>query len=349
MSKSILREGGRYNVRRTSPDEFSLSVPVKTDDLGMVERSCPDDQCCPGVYKVKFGTGITDEGYDRCFCPYCRQEGDPSDALPEAHRKYLETVLLTEVEKGIGDMFEDALDLDSGSHRRIGSDMFSMEMRLERKHRPPPLPPRDETLRRDVTCPECGLEHAVFGLATWCPDCGADIFLTHVRADLDVVRKMLDDIPSRKERLGGRVMARDTENALEDVVSIFEAVMKHTYQRTVAPEGLAKPERVGNAFQNLNHAEVLFRDVGIELFERHSPKLVEQMRHTFAKRNPITHSLGVVDRRFVDQGETAKVGTEVNLTVEEVLTATEFVESVASDTYARLTEGRKSACKITVK
>ena len=149
-------------------------------------------------------------------------------------------------------MFEDALDLDSGSHRRIGSDMFSMEMRLERKHRSPPLPPRDETLRRDVTCPECGLEHAVFGLATWCPDCAADIFLTHVRADLDVVRKMLDDIPSRKERLGGRVMARDTENALEDVVSIFEAVMKHTYQRTVCP---GRPCQAREGWERLSELE----------------------------------------------------------------------------------------------
>jgi ribosomal protein S27E len=53
-----------------------------------------------------------------------------------------------------------------------------MEMSYKPGHLPQIRPTIEEELRRDVTCPKCGLEHAVFGLASWCPDCGAIFFLS---------------------------------------------------------------------------------------------------------------------------------------------------------------------------
>ncbi len=100
-----------------------------------------------------------------------------------------------------------------------------MEMTYKPGHPPSVRKPFEEEIQRDVVCPHCGLDHVVFGLATWCGDCGRDIFLTHVRAEYGVVQKMLGDVVRRQEELGPRVGARDIDNALEDVVSIYEATL----------------------------------------------------------------------------------------------------------------------------
>jgi len=76
--------------------------------------------------------------------------------------------------------------------------------------------PFEEELRRDLICPPCTLVHAVFGLATWCPDCGQDIFMVHVGKEFEVIRAMLGDVDRRRRELGPRVAARDIENALEE-------------------------------------------------------------------------------------------------------------------------------------
>jgi hypothetical protein len=60
--------------------------------------------------------------------------------------------------------------------------------------------PIEEELRRDITCPTCGLAHAIFGLATWYPDCGTDIFLKHVDAEFDVILKSFSAVDARKTR-----------------------------------------------------------------------------------------------------------------------------------------------------
>lgn len=88
-----------------------------------------------------------------------------------------------------------------------------------------------------ILCPHCTLDQTVFGLATWCADCGADIFLTHFDGELAVTRLMVDDIERRKESLGSRVAAKDLENCLEVVVSAFEAAVKAVTRRAPAKRG----------------------------------------------------------------------------------------------------------------
>jgi hypothetical protein len=105
----------------------------------------------------------------------------------------------------------------------FGGGFISVELNYKPGSKPPIRYPYEEELRRDVTCSRCALEHAVFGLATWCPNCGADILPTHAALELDVLRTALGGVDQRRERLGARVAARDVENALEDAVSIFEA------------------------------------------------------------------------------------------------------------------------------
>lgn len=343
MGNDLLRPGGRYNVRRTARDEYTMSIPMPADDLGMTARECPELGCAPGYFKIKLGTGVVEPGYERCYCPYCGREGEQGDFLTRQQQDYAESVVLSETRAGVERMMKDALGLDSRGRRRMGGGMFSIDMSMKSSPPRPVVMPYEEELRRDVTCPHCTLEHAVFGLAVWCADCGKDIFLAHVAAELDVLRKVLSEVPGRRERLGPRVAARDIENALEDTVSLFEAVMKFIYRRKLtetvgAGEADARLSRHRNAFQNPSRACEIARDeLGVELFRPIGRDGQEAVDNTFQKRHAITHNLGVVDRKYLEHGAvTGGLGREVPLTAEEVGKIVDLVGQVLTNLYLGL-------------
>ncbi len=343
MGRDFLRPGGHYNVRRTGRDEYTMSVAMPADELGMTARECPEPGCAPGYFKIKFGTGVAEPGYERCYCPYCRREGEQGDFHTADQQSYMESVVLGETRTGVERMMKETLGLDSRGRRRMGGGMFSIEMSMKSSPRCPVVVPYEEELRRDVICPHCTLAHAVFGLAVWCADCGKDIFLTHVAAELDGVRKVLGEVVGRRERLGPRVAARDVENALEDTVSIFEAVMKFTYKRKLietveAQEADTSLSRLRNAFQNPAHAaEVVRNELGVDLFGPIGREGEEAVGSTFQKRHAITHNLGVVDRKYLEHGSaTSSLGREVPVTGEEVGRTVDLVEQVLATLYARL-------------
>jgi hypothetical protein len=186
--------------------------------------------------------------------------------------------------------------------------------------------PFEEEVRRDVVCPSCGLDQSVYGLATWCSDCGQDIFLTHVEAELSVIRSMLGDVERRRELLGIRVAAKDLENCLEDTVSIFEAVLRVLVKRYQRQVGISDEEidaffkKIGNAFQSVERAQDVFSSkIGMPLFVESSTSEVEKLAHIFEKRHTITHNLGVVDKKYIEKARTAEEeGKEVLVTTTDI-------------------------------
>src|SRR6266436_6790515 len=144
MTDSIFREGGPYNVKYTGPHTSRASVPIPADSDGLVGRECTDEKCSPGYFKIKPGTGIT-EGQAEAYCPYCRQAATPSDFLTRAQRAYAVKVMGNEARPGVARLLKEALGLRT----------------LPALRATPVAPPMEEALRRDVTCPHCGLEHSV--------------------------------------------------------------------------------------------------------------------------------------------------------------------------------------------
>lgn len=235
MSRDILRPGGPLNFRNTGGDTYEASISIPLDDAGRVARECPNEGCAPGYFKVKLGTGLSDQ--PSMFCPYCRSEASPDKFHTQEQGRYAKDLLLNSVSAGFDEMLRNAFGLNSSGTRKIGSGLISMEMSLKSEPLAPVRPPYEEDVRRDVVCPHCALDQTVFGLARWCSDCGEDIFLTHIRGELSVLERMVGDIGRREQELGRRVAAKDLENCLEDAVSIFEAAMKAIVRRFFGDEG----------------------------------------------------------------------------------------------------------------
>jgi hypothetical protein len=344
MSNSYFENGGPFDLRHSGQDEITMSLPIPTDSYGMLARECTDESCIPGYFKVKPGTGIVGE-QQIAYCPYCRRGAPPSGFLTKAQRQYATDAVMSEAVVAVDRMIKRALKLGPTGRKSFGRGMFSISLAYKSGGRPEVSRPVEEELRRDLRCPHCTLEHAVFGLATWCPDCGRDVFETHLDAEFQVVRRILAAVEERRSTLGPRVAARDIENALEDTVSVFEAVSKLLVRRHLVATGRAIDEvdkllerTIRSQFQNPELASRLWRDhLGLSLFDEVTPNVVATLSRTFVKRHPITHNLGVVDRKYLERVESGELhGREVRVSVAEVEAAIESTATVLTTVYRRL-------------
>ena len=343
MSDDLFRKGGPHHIRRTGRDQYSMSISLPLDDEGRMARKCPDDECSPGYFKVKGGTGITD-GQETAYCPYCKKEAEPNDFITKEQHRYIESLVSREAHEGVEKMLKGALGIGNSGRKRIRGDSLSIEMSLRSGSKPIVRRPFEEEVRRDVICSYCGLDQAVYGLATWCADCGEDIFLTHVEAELSVVQSMLGDVERRREQQGPRVAAKDLENCLEDIVSIFEAVLKLLVKRYLRQVRKAEEEidrifkEIRNAFQSVKGAQKTFDDqIKLPLFHELSANEVDELARIFEKRKPITHNLGVVDKKHIAEAGTAnKEGREVLITTRDIVQAIELVTKTFRSLHNRL-------------
>lgn len=339
MSNKIFKEGGPHNIKKVGPDHYKMSISMPPDKEGRVAKRCPNDFCSPGYFKVKPGTGIT-ENQTEAFCPYCRYSDELGSFISKEQIRYATDIVKREALEGVSKALENGLGLGPSGKRKYGDKFFSIEISLKPGRLPYVRPPLEEVLKRDVVCPYCGLDHSVYGLATWCSDCGRDIFITHVEAEFDVIRAMLKDTKRRKEELGVRVAQKDIENALEDTVSVFEAALRNQVRRSLVEKGTPKEEienifknKIKNFFQNITLApKITEKIVGKHVFEETDEKDVELLNEIFLKRHPITHNLGIVDRKYLEKVRSGELeGRDVRVTEEEVKQAIKIAfDSIAS-------------------
>ena len=339
----LFRTDGPYNIKRNGPDKFTMSISLPKDADGMMARECPSQVCSPAYFKVKPGTGITN-GQNEAFCPYCSYKDEPNNFATKRQIDYAKEVATREALDGIDRMVKETFELGPSGERTMGGGLLSMKISYKPGSRPTIWQPFEEVLRRDLTCPKCTLDHAVFGIATWCPDCGSDIFLTHVSMEYRVVRLILGDVDNRRERLGARVAARDIENALEDTVSIFEAVLRAMTRRhlklTFSSEEteVILKKRVGNKYQSITLAgEVAQQEFGIPLFANLRTDEQEALKLIFEKRHPITHNLGIVDRKYLEKVTSGELeGRDVRVSSDEVSQSIELCLKVLNDFYTKV-------------
>lgn len=331
MKHSLFREGGPYSIRRTGPEEHSLSIPIPADECGRIARTCPSGTCSPGYFRVRPGTGLL-ERVETAYCPYCRHEANPEEFTTEEQIRYAKDIAMREAEKEVDQLVKDTFGLNSSGKKKHDAGFVSLEWSYKSGLRRAVRRPMEEELRRVVVCPYCGLDHAVFGMAIWCPDCGKDIFLAHVSAEFAVMLTILSDVERRHKELGPRVGAKDLENCLEDTVSIFEAAAKAIVMWSLRSSG--KPEQdvqeflrrtVKTSFQSIDRTTtLLLKHFQLDLSQHMGKEVVQRLRDAFEKRHPITHNLGVIDRKYVKRALTEDLeGREVRVTEEEVRHAIE--------------------------
>lgn len=265
-TNKLFRQGGPYQTRRIGPDQYEMSIPIPADEDGFIGRECTLENCSPRYFKVKPGTGIT-ENHTIAYCPYCGTSAEPAAFATDAQTAYALGLVEEEAIQNIHKALGESLGLGPAGKKRIDAGLVSLEISIDPLRRESIFPPVEERLRRDIICPHCDLEHAVYGLAVWCPDCGADVFLRHVSAEFQTIESALKAIEAQRTELGERIVTKAVENALEDIVSVFEAVLKAITRRYMKDRGIGDEEilrqfnkSIRNRFQNVVTAADAFKE-----------------------------------------------------------------------------------------
>ena len=223
---------------------FEIPFSLPTDDDGLTGRECPQSDC-EGYFKIKFGTGIKDPNYEKCFCPYCGYAGKQDEFYTKEQVKFIKSVAMQHVQ---GLLDKEFRKWDRQLRSASKGSFIKLSLDYKKSHHPLAYYAEKE-LETILVCENCTLEYAIYGKFAKCPDCGTANSLQILSANLSLIQKLLlqaetQTDPSFQEYL--------IQNALEDVVSSFDSFGRNSLALTTKNNEL---EEINISFQNILKAK----------------------------------------------------------------------------------------------
>ena len=174
-------------------------------------------------------------------------------------------------------------------------------------------------LLRDLVCDHCSRDYGVYAIGLFCPDCGAPNLRLHFEREHALVNAQVELAEAQDEGLE-ELSYRLLGNAHEDVLTAFEATLKTVYLFGIAnrPGGAPAVKPVANDFQNLERAEKRFKDLDFNPFDGLGEDDLATLRLNIQKRHIIGHNLGVVDAKFAEHANEARIGETVHLVGDDI-------------------------------
>jgi hypothetical protein len=287
-----------------------ISVAIPRDEEGYIGRECPVGSCL-GYFKVMPGTGI--QGPAPCYCPYCGHRGGQNTFFTPEQIEYAKSIAIRRVLDAVHEDFK-ALEFD---HRPSGPFGIGISMKVQTSAPHPIRYYREKQLETKVTCDNCTLKFAIYGVFGWCPDCGTHNSLQILSKNLELARKELALASTVEADLAEHLVG----DALENVVSTFDG-----FAREICSQRSADIR-----FQNLVAARRRVEEAfGFDFADEMSAEAWTSACRTFQKRHLLAHKMGVIDAEYIgragDPG--AIVGRRVRVTRDEVLEAVSLVEAL---------------------
>ena len=263
-----------------------IRVTLEPDDTGMIGRECPDKDC-GRYFKLKFGTGLPT---NTCYCPSCGAEGNTTDFFTADQIDFVSTVAAKKIVEPLLDSFATEMEkVNRGQRGGLIQLEFSVKHTGVRLHRY-----SERQLETDVTCDNCGLEFAVYGVFASCPDCQQLNALKTCLASLETAKKKL--VLSRNEAFDVDLRREFVQDALGSAVAAFDS-----YGKALAAHGSTIHARgKSNLFQDIEALDMKLQETGIPGVEQLiGTSAWEDMKWFFQTRHIYSHNAGVVDDRFV--------------------------------------------------
>jgi len=301
---------------------FEIPISLPTDDDGLTGRECPQ-HICEGYFKVKFGTGIKDADYNRCFCPYCGYSGKQDQFFTKEQVKYIESIAVRHFQ---GIIKKEAKKWDRELRSSTRKSFIKLSVDYKSSHRPIAYYAEKEVETR-LVCENCTLEYAIYGKFANCPDCGKANTLQILNANLSLIHKLLIQAeiqtdPSFREYL--------IHNALEDIVSSFDSFGRNSISIAVRNTTLSD---LSTSFQNILKAkDRIEQHFGFDFSQALSEGDWNLILALFQKRHLISHNDGIIDEAYVQitGDNSAVIGRKIVVTIDEVRTALQYISSLAT-------------------
>lgn len=284
---------------------MNVSVTIPLDENGMMGRECLE---CKQYFKLKPGTGL--ETYN-CHCPYCDYEGKSDTFWTQAQLEYARSIA---IQQAFNKIVKPELDKLKNSFKQLERNSRNSLIQFKIKttgnnFRFPIKYYSEQELETNLTCDNCGLKFAIYGVFSNCPDCNkTNAFLIYEKS-LEVIKKKLEIFS--KPEIPDDILEISLSSILTSAISAFDGLGKEL--RNKKPGHY--PSKPRNLFQNIY---VLNEKMNNLISENHSDynELIKwfQVRHIFE------HNMGVVDDdcvKKVSQLYTLK-GRKYNLTISKL-------------------------------
>ena len=313
----------KYRVGGTDTNMKLAIRPPSTPD-GRVYQMSPNECAHPRHFvigQVVPGFEITDQARTRMkleprsqqtVCPYSGViAADQSFVHPDDQKAVFDTVkqaAVADINAAISDMLREAV---KGSKCMTFTEEPQTYMPNSTFHR--------ADLLRELVCDHCGRDYGVYAIGLFCPDCGAPNLRLHFQRECQLVYaqvELAEVQPNGLEELAYRLLG----NAHEDVLTAFEATLKTVYLFGISLRSKDAPavKPVGNDFQNLERAIKRFEDLSINPFAGLDETQMDALELNIQKRHIIGHNLGVVDSKFIEHAEEARLGETVQLVGDDI-------------------------------
>ncbi|MGA7339191.1 MAG: hypothetical protein WBE72_22365 [Terracidiphilus sp.] len=275
----------RFSTSNLDKLGTQFSIPITADDDGYLGRECPVEDCL-GYFKITPGTGV--KGPAPCFCAYCGHKGESNTFFTQEQIEYAKSVVLRKV--------TDALHKDMKSlefeHKPQGLLGIGLSLKVQRSA---PLPIRyfrEKELETEITCDNCTLRYAIYGVFGWCPDCGVHNSLQILVKNLELARKELTLAVTAESDLANHLIG----DALENAVSAFDGFGRELCQR----------KSLEIRFQNLAAARRKVQDaLGFDFADALAPDEWDAACRAFQKRHLLAHKMGVIDDDYIQKANDA--------------------------------------------
>ncbi|MCD4673242.1 MAG: hypothetical protein K8R77_11315 [Anaerolineaceae bacterium] len=298
-----------------------MQIPIPHDENGMVGRECPNSECL-GFFKIKLGTGILEEGYNQCFCPYCGYKSTQEHFLTQEQLNYAKSIAIRETQNALEKEFRKwDRQLRSGTR----NSFIKLSVEYKKNHQPIAYYAEPE-LETHLTCENCGLVYAVYGKFAYCPNCGADNTLQILKANLELVRKMIAQIKSQEDPEFREYLIH---TALGNVVSAFDSFGKNTV--TLFTKHTEKSE-IRISFQNIIKAgEKIQKEFGLDIYDGLGDEKWQQIVVNFQKRHLISHNDAIVDEVYltITSDRNSILGRAVIVSIEDIEDMLDSIEYIA--------------------
>jgi hypothetical protein len=245
-------------------------------------------------------------------CPYSGVIApDTSFLHPEDEKAILDTVKQAAIED-VRAAFSDML-------KGVASRSKHITYKAAPRAPKPRLVFHRDDLLRELRCDHCGRDYGVYAIGLFCPDCGAPNLRLHFERERQLVNAQVEIAEAQDAGLA-ELAYRVLGNAHEDVLTAFEATLKTVYLYGIAnrPHGAPTVKPVGNDFQNLERGEKRFKDLAFDPFAGLGEEDLTTLRLNIQKRHIIGHNLGVVDSKFAEHAEEARLGETVHLVADDI-------------------------------
>lgn len=268
----------------------TMTIDIPTNEDGFIGRHCPK---CKKYFKVKLGTGLPTS---QCNCPYCAYSGNSNNFTTPDQNRYIESIIKKEIQENyISPVFNKIASRLKDLERKTKGNFIQIKSSVKRE--PPYIPIRtyrEKELETYLTCDNCKLDFAIYGVFARCPDCQKLNAYVIFKKSIEASKKILElneQFASSKE-----IIESNHKIVLNNAVSSFDALGK--FLRTKYPNLF--PEKPKNLFQNINELnKVLSTNLNLRVSDNSED--FSFLLKMFQVRHIYEHNMGVIDSYFVQK------------------------------------------------